>query len=234
MSGRGRSRGPGRWGGTSPAVLLLLAGILVALVVLIGVLVTQRGDGGPGPGSPGRAESIATPAVADGQQVRRSELPAPPKSSEPIADPDRIRETLRAGATYHVVLKAGLDARAVDRAWWRKEVIHIAYLAEMAIDRTIEANDGKRVVELRRFVASRNVKLLCAVEDAAIDLGAPGALLMGALVYLSPEAGAGQDAHRQPEGVVRPDVEAMDPVPFTRSRNPDGILRPGGPSALAI
>jgi len=190
MSGRGRSRGAGRRGGTSPAVLLLLAGILVALVVLIGVLVTQRGKGGPGPGSPGRADTGATPVVADGQQVRRSELPAPPKSPEPIADPDRIRETLRAGETYQVVIKAGLDARATDRAWWRKEVIHVAYLAEMALDRTIEANDGKRVVELRRFVAARNVKLLCTVEDAAIDLGAPGALLLGALAYLRPDAGA--------------------------------------------
>ncbi len=190
MSGRGRLRGPGRRGGTSPAVLLLLAGILVALVVLISVLVTQRGDGAPGSASTERPEAGATPAVADGQQVRRSELPAPPKPPEPIADPDRIKETLRAGATYHVVIKAGLDARATDRAWWRKEVIHVAYLAEMAIDRTIEANDGKRVVELRRFVAARNVKLLCTVEDAAIDLGAPGALLLGALAYLRPDAGA--------------------------------------------
>ncbi len=191
MSHRDRSEpSSARTGQASPVLIALLAGIFAALVVLIGVLVTQRGNGGPGPGSPVHPEAGATPTVADGQQVRRSELPAPPKSPVPIADPDRIRETLRAGETYQVVIKAGLDARATDRAWWRKEVIHVAYLAEMAIDRTIEANDGKRVVELRRFVAARNVKLLCAVEDAAIDLGAPGALLLGALAYLRPDAGA--------------------------------------------
>jgi len=191
MSHRGRS-GPSaaRPGQASPVLLVLLAGIFVALVVLIGVLATQRGDGGPSPGPAGPPEAGTSPDVADGQRVRRSELPSPPKSPEPIADPDRIKETLRAGETYQVVIKAGLDARATDRAWWRKGVIHVAYLAEMALDRTIEANDGRRVVELRRFVAARNVKLLFTVEDAAIDLGAPGALLLGALAHLRPDAGA--------------------------------------------
>ena len=87
------------------------------------------------------------------------------------------------------MLKEGLNARAEDKAWWRKEVINLSYVAELQVDRTVEQNDGKRVVELRHFVTSRNVKLLCDVEDAAIDLGAPGVLLLGALAYLQPEAG---------------------------------------------
>jgi hypothetical protein len=145
-------------------VLVLLTGILVALVVLVVVLLTQRGGPVPGPGAP--------------------------TNPRPIDDPNRIKETLREGKTYSALLKAGFDARVEDKAWWRKEVINLAYLAEMQVDRTIEENDGKRVVELRHFVASRNVKLLCDVESATIDLGAPGVLLLGALASFKPEAGA--------------------------------------------
>lgn len=168
-------------------VVVLLAGILAALVALIGVLLTQRGGHGPSPvaSTPDRPK----PAVAEGRTVHRSELPSPPKAPRPIDDPDRIKETLRAGETYAVVLKAGLNARAVDKAWWRKEVINLSYVGEMQVDRSIEQNDGKRVVELRHFATARNVKLLCDVEEAAIDLGAPGVLLLGALTYLKPEAG---------------------------------------------
>lgn len=38
-------------------------------------------------------------------------------------------------------------------------------------------------------MVARNVKLLCDVEEATIDLGAPGVLVLGALAYLKPEAG---------------------------------------------
>ena len=175
-------------GSTNLAVLVLLAGILLALVVLIAMLATQKVGGSD---SKPRAEGPASspPVVADGQEVRRADLPAPPKSPIPLDDPTRIRETLREGKTYSVIVKAGIESRAEDKAWWRKEVIHLAYVAEMKVDRTIESNDGRRVVELRHFVTSRNAKLLCDVEDATIDLGAPGALVLGAISYLKPEAG---------------------------------------------
>jgi len=188
MSSQREGRRPEeRHGGTNP-VAVLLAGILVALVVLIVVLVTQRGGGDSGPSGPAREHS--EPIIADGQTVRRSDLSHPPPSPKPVGDPDRIKETLRPEKTYHVVLKAGFDARVEDKAWWRKEVVSLAYAAEMVIDRTIEVNDGRRIVELRHFVASRNVKLLCNVEDVSIDLGTPGVLLLGALEYLQPGATA--------------------------------------------
>ena len=175
-------------GGMNLVAIVLLSCCLLAVGVLIGILVMQGGTGPVNPppkpsptGSPG-------PVVADGQKVERGEKSPPPKSPPPMDDPARIKETLREGKTYSVVLKAGLDARAEDKAWWRKEVVHLAYVAEMQIDRSIESNDGRRVVELRRFVVSRNAKLLCDVEDVSIDLGAPGALVLGALSYLQPGA----------------------------------------------
>jgi len=136
-------RTDGRHGGTNP-VVVLLAGILAALVVLIGVLVTQKGGIGSGPSGPPRDRS--EPVVADGQTVRRSELSNPPHTPKPVGDPERIKETLRPGKTYHVVLKAGLVSRVEDKAWGLKEVVSLAYATEMAFDRTIEVNDGKAIV----------------------------------------------------------------------------------------
>lgn len=173
-----------RRGGTSPVVLVLLAGILLALVVLIVVILTQKRSDSPGTSpEPG---GHAKPVVTDGQTIQRRDLAAPPKSPKPLDDPNRIKETLQAGKTYGVVLKAGLDSRVEDKAWGVKEVVSLAYAAEMQIDRIIEKNDGKKIVELRHFVNARNVKVLCNVERVTIDLGTPGTLLLGALEYLQP------------------------------------------------
>lgn len=177
-----RSRRPGA---ANYMVVLLLTGILVALVVLIAVLVTQRGSEGTTPtASPSGAASPAV--VGENQIVLGKDLPSPPKSPKPVDDPDRIKETLREGKTYEAILKAGVVAQVEDKAWGIKKVVNLAYAAEMQIDRTIEKNDGKRVVELRHFVTSRNVKLLCDVGAVTIDLGPPGVLLLSALEYLQP------------------------------------------------
>ena len=104
-----------RRGGASPLIPSLLACILVALVVLIGLQVIRRGSGGPAQTATPAAQP--GPAVADGQTVRRAELADPPAVPKPVGDPDRIRETARAGKTYQVALKAGLDARVEDKAW---------------------------------------------------------------------------------------------------------------------
>jgi hypothetical protein len=175
----------GRPGQTSP-IVVLLAGILVALVVLILVLVTQRSGNGSRPESPGSSGARPAPVIAEGQKVEHSELPRLPKSPKPIGDPNRIKETLQAGKTYAVVLKAGLDARVEDQAWGVKELVSLAYATEMAIDQTIESYDGRRIVELHHFVTSRNTKILCDVEDVSINLGTAGTLLLGGLDSLVP------------------------------------------------
>jgi hypothetical protein len=171
--------------GAVNTVVVLLVGILTALVVLILTLVFLSRDQGlkSSGGSPGSSEKVA---VSAGQTIRRSELPRPPVSPKRVGDPDRIRETLRVGKTYEIVIKAGLDARVEDKAWGFKQVTNLAYAAEMAIERVVESNDGRRVVELRRFVKSRNVKLLCDVEGVVIELGTPGMLLLGALDAVLP------------------------------------------------
>jgi hypothetical protein len=108
----------------------------------------------------------------------------------PVNDPDRIKETLKQGRTYRGVLKVGFSARAEDKDWGVRQAISLVYLAEAVVNRKIEVNDGKRVVELRQFEACRNVKMLADVEDLQIDLGLPGQIMLGVITAVTPRFGA--------------------------------------------
>ncbi len=188
---RGRDRGwscESRRGGASPVVILLLSGILVALLALIAITLTQKEEGREG------ADASPKPGA------HNASAPAP--RPEPIGDPGRIREMLQVGKTYRIVVKAKLKARVEDKAWGAKKVVSLAYAAEMAVDRTIESNDGRKVIERRHFTAARNVKLLCDLEDFSIELGPPGVLALGALEYIQPGSGAAV-------AVAKPLVEAV-------------------------
>lgn len=152
---------PGQQAGINPVLAILLAGILLALLALIGLLLFQARGGRNEGDQVSTAAPSAAPAkvaVAPGQTVERRALPKPREDPKPIGDPDRIRQALRVGGVYHSVLKAGMTARVEDKSWGLTEVVSMAYAAELQIDRTIESNDGKRGVELRHFVSSRNLK----------------------------------------------------------------------------
>lgn len=163
-------------GEASPVTVVLLAGILLAIVALIAMVLWLRNGTSPAGGSS---------TLSEGSVANRSELTSAYTPPNTINNPNRIKETLQQGKTYRVVLKVGIDSRAEDKDWGIKQVTNLAYVGEMVVNRTIENNDGTRVVELRHFEASRSVKLLCAVEDVSIELGMPGGLLLAALeVYV--------------------------------------------------
>lgn len=150
-----------RAGAASP-VVLLLTGILIAIIVLIGVLVVR---------SPGSASGVNE----KGGVVTNTKL-----DQKPLKDPNRIQEVLKAGSNYRAIVKAGLEARVEDADWGVVEIVNLAYAAELVINRNIESNDGKKIVELRHFEACRNVKLESSSE-VHIDLGGPGELALIAL-----------------------------------------------------
>lgn len=60
---------------------------------------------------------------------------------------------------------------------------------EISASRTIESNDGKKIVEVRHFEAVRTAKLLADVESVTIELGIPGGMVLGALEYVNPGSG---------------------------------------------
>jgi hypothetical protein len=155
-------------------LIVLLSGILLTLGAIIGIFVTGNGPEPPDNG------------LRQGETAKRTDLKSAYTSSKPINDPNRIKETLQQGKTYRVVLKVGIDSRAEDKDWGIKQVTNLSYVGEMAVNRTIEENDGKRVVELRHFETARSVKVLCEVEGVSIELGAPGVLLLAGLEAVAP------------------------------------------------
>lgn len=161
-------------------IIVLGSLILLALLALIIVVSIQSRRGPDGP----RAN------VGPDETIGRGDLDAPPPAPpKPVADPNRIRETLREGKTYQVHLKAGINSRVEDEDWGIRAVTNLIYVGEMVLNRTIESNDGRRIVELRHFEVCRSVKLLHEVEDVEIQLGPAGHLALAALHLHFPEVG---------------------------------------------
>ena len=201
-----------RRGATSPVVVVLLAGILVALIVLIFMVVLGRhlpdnytGNAGstttagageqlpkdPAPAIREKPQTAGPALVTPGQTVSRDDLPLParPKKPEPIGNPERIQEVLQKGRIYEVLAKGGLAARVEDKDWGVHELTNLAFRYELPATRAIEENDGKTIVEVRQFGKIDAAKLL-TVESVTIDLGPPGALGLGLLTGIDPETGA--------------------------------------------
>ena len=180
MHATNRTKGRSRHAGRSNVIVTgLLAAILVCLIILIGVLTRSR-TCGPVP------------------------LESTSKEGRPrkINDPDRIKGALLKGRTYEVVLKGGFDGQVVDKEWGVKQTVSMAYQAEMNVERTIEENDGEVIVELRKFVTSRNVKLLADVDSVKVELGPRGTLVLGAIAYIAPRV-------TQVLATAKPIVEAI-------------------------
>ena len=129
------------------------------------------------------------PAVAEGDVAWRHEDLHHWEPSRPVADPDRIEATLQVGRTYLVRAKGGFVVPATHVDYHgRRRTVNLAYAFETVFSRTIEQNDGQRVVELRRFGGIWAVALLSA-EDLALDLGPPGEPLLQTLAPAEPHEG---------------------------------------------
>jgi len=109
-----------------------------------------------------KPDSEVRVVVQPGQTVSRPpEAPPPPPT---VGRADRIREVLQEGKTYEVITTAELTGPVRDKDWGLEKTVHLAYRAETQIRRTIEKNDGRRIVELRHIVDARMVKATSRVE----------------------------------------------------------------------
>lgn len=163
------------------ALLGLVITTVAVTLVLLGFLLGS-GWNKPSP----EAKEKDNPAPTPTGPSRLSAQPPPPP---PVRDDLRVRESLKPRRTYRVSTRLGFHMRGTDHDWGvLNSTITVNYWADAAIDRKIESNDGKTIVELRTFrkVASR--KLDTKLEDVHIDLGAAGDFLLGGVALLKPEA----------------------------------------------
>lgn len=182
-----------RSGQTSPVIVGLLVAILLAILALTAAILWPRTPTPPGAtaSTPAPSPESRPVVVAAGTTAKREDLPnPPPPPAKPVANDQRIKETVQAGKTYHTVLKVGFQCRAEDSDWGAKLVTNLTYVGEFVVDRHIESNDGKRVVEVRHFVSTRNVKVVSEVEQLKIDFGPAGTPILMALEWFAPGSGA--------------------------------------------
>ncbi len=161
---------------SNPVVWLL--GALVAALIALVVVLAWRPAVTP-PQSEPRKPTVVTHS---GEAAVIEEPKNPPK---PI-DPDRITGSLEVGRTYEMLLKGEVLAKGTDTAWGTSVVVFVQYLSECAIDRTIEANDGNTVTEVRHYKVVRNAQIDRKVEDVSWDFGAPGDLALICLESVLP------------------------------------------------
>jgi hypothetical protein len=135
-----------------------------------------------------RGESGKTVVAQSGQEVERpSSAPKPPPT---VGSPDRIRDVLQKGKTYEVTTALELVSPVRDKEWGLQKSVNLAYRAETRMLRTIEENDGSRVVELREILDAQAVKVVSQVEVRFV-FTEPGSILLGGIVGLLDLTGAG-------------------------------------------
>jgi len=170
---------------TSPAIIVLLAGILVVLVVLvITVYLSNRGNGGT-TDTGGSTTKPKYKTLKDGEVLKRDDAKDegmdPQKPAKSVANTTRLKETYVPGRTYRIVGKAKMDSRGSNKDWGIETVTNLHYVAEFEVYRTIEKNDGQTLVEVREFRKARNLTVAAELEDVRIDVGPLGTLLLGAV-----------------------------------------------------
>ncbi|HUT93716.1 MAG TPA: hypothetical protein VMY37_29905 [Thermoguttaceae bacterium] len=129
--------------------------------------------------------------VPDGQVVRRSPPCILPRERQtPLADPGRVKRWLRVGETYVVRIKGGFAGPATYIEYRGNErAVRLAHAFETIQHRTIESNDGHRIVELDHFERVWAVTLLYDAKEPALDLGPPGEPLLDAFRGCEPHVG---------------------------------------------
>jgi hypothetical protein len=156
-------------------LIALMVSILVAVLALIAVVVSS------GPGVP------PIPDPDKDKTTDRDHRPTPPHGErpkppeKPINDPALIRQSAQEGKTYDIILKLGAEGEGTAEDWGVRQACGIVFYSEAHIVRTIEKNDGKRIVELRRIASCKQTKLHAKVKNVRINMGLPGVLLLGAI-----------------------------------------------------
>lgn len=153
----------------------LMVAILVAVLALIGVVVSSGPDNKKEDSQQNKQED--NKKKEDTRHV--SEPPKPPE--KPINDPALIRQSAQEGKTYDIILKLGVEGEGSAEDWGVRQDCSIVFYSEAHILRTIEKNDGKRIVELRRIASCKQTKLHAKVKNVRINMGLPGVLVLGAI-----------------------------------------------------
>jgi len=141
------------------------------LVILSGVGLAPLGGLSPATGIGSAGSPWAE--VSFGQRMEQEHLAQPPASPPPVGDPERIRRLLPAGSTREVLVKGGYVARLAATMGPAND-LGLAYAFQTLTARTIESNDGRRIVERLHFQKRDLMKVVASHDGLRFRLGPPG------------------------------------------------------------
>jgi hypothetical protein len=180
--------------------LVIQVGVLLASV---GLVFVQVGRHSLGPGR--RVPRPDGPEARAGEVVSREKAGGGPIKTPAVNDPERVKSMLPEGSTYAILVKGGYQG-AIEGASPAGKPRSLAYAFELETTRTIESNDGRRIVEVRRFGSRKMVKLVTDAETAALDLGPAGMPILGSI----PDVAADEGSVELPAEVVAEAILAGD------------------------
>ena len=164
-----------------PRKFTLVHLFLGAIVVLLGVIAFRRQT--PPPPPPGGS----TPPAIAGQSNPQKALPEESKPTK--VDTSRLIQTYTAGKSYRSIVQVSLTSRGTSKDWGIAANNSFAYVGEMMVDRTIESNDGTKMVLTQEFPAAKTMTAVTQVEGIRIELPPAGTLILEGLGQASAMVG---------------------------------------------
>lgn len=186
--------------------LVIQVGVLLASV---GLVLVQVGRHSRGPGR--RASREFGPKAQAGEIISPLKAGGGLGRTPAVNDPERVMRMLPAGSTYSILVKGGCQG-AIEGPSPAGKPRSLAYVYQLESTRTVESNDGRRIVEVRRFGSRKMVKLVSDAEGVALDLGPEEMPILGSI----PEVAAGEGSVELPPETVA-----------------EAILAPGGAAAVS-
>ncbi len=156
-----------------PRKFTLVHLFLGAIVVLLGVIAFRRQT--PPPPPPGGS----TPPAIAGQSNPQKALPEESKPTK--VDTSRLIQTYTAGKSYRSIVQVSLTSRGTSKDWGIAVDNTFAYVGELVVTRTVESNDGTKMVVIQAFPAAKTLTAVTQVEGIRIEMPLAGTLMLEGL-----------------------------------------------------
>ena len=163
---------------SSPRKFTLVHLFLGAIVILLVIIVVRSFF----PRDPDGGGSGTKPATADQSN------PMPPllaESRPTKVDTTLLQQTYKVGKSYHATVTVSLTSRGTSKDWGIALANNFAYVGEVVMDRTIESNDGTKIVMTQTFPEATTLTAVTQVEGIRIELPPAGMCMLEGLGHAS-------------------------------------------------
>ena len=146
--------------------------LLGAIAVLLGVIAFR-----PAPPK-GNAKTDTPPAKAGASNPQK---PLAEEFKPTKVDTTRLIQTYAIGKSYRSIVHVSLTSRGTNKDWGIAADNTFAYVGEMVVDRTVESNDGTKMVLVQEFFAAKTLTAVTQIEGIRIELPPVGTLMLEGL-----------------------------------------------------